>query len=175
MIAIAWKAQQRLHHVWRQLDSKRGKRRTIVAVAVARQLAAFCWAIVTHDRELPSVPSSAGIPAGGRPLTQTTPNPRSRKTTAANSSMTTSQPHDTRLRRRRNPPGHHAREHPRSNYEQPLHAVTLDLESGLSRRNTVLRYQPANMSLTARRAPARPAAPSAEPQTRDHPNPSRAA
>ena len=41
--------------------------------------------------------------------------------------MTTSQPHDTRLRRRRNPPGHHAREHPRSNYEQPLHAVTLDL------------------------------------------------
>ncbi len=67
MIAIAWKAQQRLHHVWRQLDSKRGKRRTIVAVAVARQLAAFCWAIVTHDRELPSVPSSAGIPAGGRP------------------------------------------------------------------------------------------------------------
>ena len=79
MIAIAWKAQQRLHHVWRQLDSKRGKRRTIVAVAVARQLAAFCWAIVTHDRELPSVPSSAGIPAGGRPLTQTTPNPRSRE------------------------------------------------------------------------------------------------
>ena len=41
--------------------------------------------------------------------------------------MTTSQPHDTRLRRRRNPPGHHAREHPRSNYEQPPHAVTLDL------------------------------------------------
>jgi transposase len=48
VIAIAWKAQQRLHHVWRQLDLKRGKRRTVVAVAVARQLAAFCWAIVTH-------------------------------------------------------------------------------------------------------------------------------
>jgi transposase len=48
VIAIAWKAQQRLHHVWRQLDQKRGKRRTIVAVAVARQLAGFCWAIVTH-------------------------------------------------------------------------------------------------------------------------------
>ncbi len=41
VIAIAWKAQQRLHHVWRQLDLKRGKRRTVVAVAVARQLAAF--------------------------------------------------------------------------------------------------------------------------------------
>ena len=49
VIAIAWKAQQRLHRVWRQLDSKRGKRRTIVAVAVARQLAGFCWAIVTYQ------------------------------------------------------------------------------------------------------------------------------
>lgn len=47
--AIAWKAQQRLHHIWRRLDLKRGKRRTIVAVAVARHLAGFCWAIVTTD------------------------------------------------------------------------------------------------------------------------------
>jgi transposase len=62
VIAIAWKAQQRLHRVWRQLDQRRGKRKTIVAVAVARQLAGFCWAIVTHNSELPSVPSSAGIP-----------------------------------------------------------------------------------------------------------------
>ena len=75
MIAIAWKAQQRLHDVWRQLDSKRGKRRTIVAVAVARQLAGFCWAIVTHNCELPSVPSSAGIPAGGRPPHADDPRP----------------------------------------------------------------------------------------------------
>jgi transposase len=50
VIAIAWKAQQRLHHVWRQLDLKRGKRRTVVAVAVARQLAGFCWAIACHDQ-----------------------------------------------------------------------------------------------------------------------------
>ena len=51
MLAIAWKAQQRLHHVWRRLDVKRGKRRTIIAVAVARHLAGFCWpssAIPTH-------------------------------------------------------------------------------------------------------------------------------
>jgi transposase len=75
VIAIAWKAQQRLHRVWRQLDSKRGKRRTIVAVAVARQLAGFCWAIVTHNSELPSVPSSAGIPAGGRPHHADNPQP----------------------------------------------------------------------------------------------------
>ena len=45
-VAIAWKAQQRLHRIWRRLDSERGKRNTIVAVAVARQLAGFCWAIV---------------------------------------------------------------------------------------------------------------------------------
>jgi transposase len=49
VIAIAWKAQQRLHRVWRRLDLQRGKRRTVVAVAVARQLAGFCWAITCHD------------------------------------------------------------------------------------------------------------------------------
>ena len=46
VIAIAWKAQQRLHRLWRQFDT-RSKRRTIAAVAVARHLAGFCWAIVT--------------------------------------------------------------------------------------------------------------------------------
>ena len=49
VIAIAWKAQQRLHQTWRRLDTQRGKRRTIVAAAVARQLTGFCWAIVTAD------------------------------------------------------------------------------------------------------------------------------
>jgi transposase len=47
VIAIAWKAQQRLHRTWRRLESQRGKRRTLVAVAVARELAGFCWAITT--------------------------------------------------------------------------------------------------------------------------------
>lgn len=46
-IAISWKAQQRLHQLWRRLDSERGKRKTLVAVAVARHLAGFCWAITT--------------------------------------------------------------------------------------------------------------------------------
>jgi transposase len=48
VLAIAWHAQQRLHRVWQRLDGERGKRRTIVAVAVARELAGFCWAITRH-------------------------------------------------------------------------------------------------------------------------------
>ena len=48
-LAISWKAQQRLHHLWRRLDSERGKRKTVVAVAVARHLAGFCWAITNTD------------------------------------------------------------------------------------------------------------------------------
>jgi len=48
-LAISWKAQQRLHHIWRRLDTQRGKRKTLVAVAVARHLAGFCWAITNTD------------------------------------------------------------------------------------------------------------------------------
>jgi transposase len=48
-IAIAWRAQQRLHHLWRRLDTQRGKRKTIVAAAAARHLTGFCWAIVTAN------------------------------------------------------------------------------------------------------------------------------
>jgi transposase len=46
VVAIAWNAQKRLHTLWRRLD-ERGKRRPIAVVAVARQLAGFCWAITT--------------------------------------------------------------------------------------------------------------------------------
>jgi transposase len=49
VLALAWKAQQRLHRTWRRLELERGKRRTIVAVAVARELAGFCWAIARAD------------------------------------------------------------------------------------------------------------------------------
>jgi transposase len=48
-LAISWQAQQRPHRTWRRLDHERGKRRTIVAVAVARELAGFCWAIANTD------------------------------------------------------------------------------------------------------------------------------
>jgi transposase len=44
VLAISWTAQQRLHRTWQRLDADRGKRRTIVAVACARELAGFCWA-----------------------------------------------------------------------------------------------------------------------------------
>ena len=47
--AISWQAQRRLHRTWQRLDHERGKRRTLVAVAVARELAGFCWAITTSD------------------------------------------------------------------------------------------------------------------------------
>jgi transposase len=49
IIELSWKAQRRLYRVWQHLDSTRGKRRTIVAVAVARELAGFCWAIANAD------------------------------------------------------------------------------------------------------------------------------
>jgi hypothetical protein len=48
-IAISWKAQQRLHYIWQRLDNQRGKRKTLVAVAVARRLAGFCCAITNSD------------------------------------------------------------------------------------------------------------------------------
>jgi transposase len=49
IVEIAWQAQRRLHRVWQRLDTQRGKRRTIVAVAVARELSGFCWALANAD------------------------------------------------------------------------------------------------------------------------------
>jgi transposase len=43
-IAVAWSAQRRLHRTWTRLQA-RPKRRTIIAVAAARELAGFAWAI----------------------------------------------------------------------------------------------------------------------------------
>jgi transposase len=43
-VAIAWSAQRRLHRVWSRLQ-RRGKRSTLITVAVARELAGFCWSI----------------------------------------------------------------------------------------------------------------------------------
>ena len=43
-IAIAWSAQRRLHRTWTRLEA-RAKRRTIIAVAAARELTGFAWAI----------------------------------------------------------------------------------------------------------------------------------
>ncbi len=43
-VAIAWSAQQRLYRTWARLEA-RAKRRTIIAVAAARELAGFASAI----------------------------------------------------------------------------------------------------------------------------------
>jgi transposase len=43
-IALSWTAQQRLHRTWTRLQT-RNKRRTLIAVAAARELTGFCWAI----------------------------------------------------------------------------------------------------------------------------------
>jgi hypothetical protein len=42
--AIAWSAQRRLNRLWARME-RRGKRRSLIAVAAARELAGFCWAI----------------------------------------------------------------------------------------------------------------------------------
>jgi transposase len=47
-IAVSWSAQQRLHRTWQRLE-QRGKRRTIIAVAAARELTGFCWAITQTE------------------------------------------------------------------------------------------------------------------------------
>jgi transposase len=44
VIAVAWSAQRRLHRTYSRMR-KRNKRATVTAVAVARELAGFCWAI----------------------------------------------------------------------------------------------------------------------------------
>jgi transposase len=49
VIAIAWRAQRRLHQRWQHLHHQRRKPAGIVAIAVARELAAFCWEAATLD------------------------------------------------------------------------------------------------------------------------------
>lgn len=49
IINISWRAQRRLHARWRQLKHARKKPNGIVAVAIARELASFCWEIATAD------------------------------------------------------------------------------------------------------------------------------
>jgi hypothetical protein len=44
--ARADRSARRLHARWQALE-RRGKRRTVVAVAVARELAGHCWALAT--------------------------------------------------------------------------------------------------------------------------------
>jgi len=43
VIELSWRCQRRLHERWRHLDRERQVKPSKVAVAVARELAAFCW------------------------------------------------------------------------------------------------------------------------------------
>ncbi len=56
--AIAWKAQARLCGRYRRLIAK-GKRNTVVIVAIARELAAFLWAVAHHVEPLPLTTKTA--------------------------------------------------------------------------------------------------------------------
>jgi transposase len=49
IINIAWRAQRRLHARWRQLKHTRKKPNGVVAVAIARELAGYCWEIALAD------------------------------------------------------------------------------------------------------------------------------
>jgi transposase len=49
VIEIAWRAQRRLHQRWQHLHRERRKPSGVVAIAVARELAAFCWEAATLD------------------------------------------------------------------------------------------------------------------------------
>lgn len=49
VVAVAWRAQQRLNSRWKHLGARRGKHTGTVAVACARELAAFCWEAATLD------------------------------------------------------------------------------------------------------------------------------
>jgi transposase len=49
VIEIAWRAQRRLHQRWSHLHYQRRKPAGVVAIAVARELAAFLWEAATLD------------------------------------------------------------------------------------------------------------------------------
>jgi len=50
LVAIAKKAEERLHRRYRRMTG-RGKRSTLAVTAMARELAGFVWAIGQHGRE----------------------------------------------------------------------------------------------------------------------------
>jgi transposase len=47
VIAVSWRAQRRLHQRWRTLHAHRRRPAGVVAIACARELAAFCWEAAT--------------------------------------------------------------------------------------------------------------------------------
>jgi hypothetical protein len=100
----------------RRLDRKRGKRRQLVSVAIARHLAGFCWAILTLDPRATVSDAIASDKPEPTPAVTSTPD---RPNTGAHTDFTPQDfdrhqmfdPfHTTRLRRRQDQPGHRKRE-----------------------------------------------------------------
>ena len=112
IINISWRAQRRLNARWRQLKDARHKPGGIVAVAIARELAAYCWEIATWSTHPDPVPP-ASLPAGD-PLTQATSLPPKHTRPPAGGSPThANTPLTTPLRLARRP------EHPGSRTPTP--------------------------------------------------------
>jgi hypothetical protein len=49
VIETAWRCQRRLFGRWQRLRVERGKRGGIVIVAIARELAGFCWELAVSE------------------------------------------------------------------------------------------------------------------------------
>jgi transposase len=88
IIHISWRAQRRLNARWRQLKDARHKPGGIVAVAIARELAAYCWEIATWTPHPDPVPP-ASLPAAG-PLTHTPSIPHKHTPTTTRRRLTSS-------------------------------------------------------------------------------------
>jgi hypothetical protein len=59
VVARARAAERRLNRRWRHLHQRRGLRATVVAVAVARELAGWCWSLAVMDDSAPGPPPRA--------------------------------------------------------------------------------------------------------------------
>ena len=49
VVDLSWRCQRRLHGRWQRLRAQRNKHNGIVAIAVARELAHFCWELATTE------------------------------------------------------------------------------------------------------------------------------
>jgi transposase len=70
VVNVAWRAQQRLHRRWRHLVVERPKPVGVSVVALARELACFCWEAAPGDRNKPTALPRRPAPPG-RSRTQT--------------------------------------------------------------------------------------------------------
>ena len=133
IINISWKAQRRLNARWRQLKDARRKPGGIVAVAIARELAAYCWEIATCPTTAPN---------------------RHPHQLPARDSPTHANPQTTRCGWRGGPSHPGSRTQLRdSSPEHPPPAGALDFRQRTCDEQRSWGTQPPNMSMTNRREP----------------------